>query len=972
MRLRQLQRYSVRCCLGAILAVPCLAMGADQTWNNSTNNNLWGTATNWVGNMQPASADNAVFTDPPGGGTVDLGAATRTINTLHFSNTTGSYDVTDGMLALSQITQDADVFSNTIDATAAISASTLTMDVEGGVLNVAGKITATNLVLPFSAANAQQVQLSNTSNSISSVSIQGGPALNAFDPGSIGSASVQLSGGGMLGLYTDITNANYNNPVSVSGSGGLVADVADASGPSSNVVNLGALTMQAAANLSFETRDNYAIAVTSTSISGAATFVGTQTFLGEGPSQLQLGTVTGTAGASITLSGIGKLVLNQASSYSGGTYVDGGMLVLGATGAASSGPVDVYSGGAVDMSTALASLPTLNIGMGGVADAALAGNLTGAIYSGGSENVFLASGSIIAATAGPVPVRGVDVASAAYYLGITSDTQNVAVGDNAAHTSIYMGAAFGLYTPSMTAFSGTISAAQTGQNLPIYVAPGAQEFSGEKFNTTDTTTGVDFSGPGEIVFMTAPGGSATVYTDTGDGANSQDNFLVTLAMPNTLASGKTFNVSNGIFYPGTTNAVASGGIVNVNTGATLFLDPGAMTNGPTTGTYKINAGGAVYLSASTAAPGHGATFNFAANSLILIGGSLSTGSPNFLPSTSDIILDTPGTLAITGAGIVLGNGHRLTTSPASSITLSGGSGISAAAGAGSVTITASGPTSTLQINDSVSLANTDLQIGDSNSFTTTNFTQRVLSTQDGTVILNNNANAIKDLTLASGTFVVGQTSGDHFSTGNYTQNGGTATFHGKLTLSGALTINAGVTHLPANFGASGADSAASLSVSSGATLDIGDNTLNLASATASSIRSNILAAYDHGNWDQPGLTSSLAATHRGTGIGYTTSGSSASIRFTWLGDTNLDGVVNSADLSAISSSGTTWQTGDFNYDGVVNADDYALFMLGDAESGSTNISATLPEPSLLIASGAWLLGYALPRRRVKARQILLP
>ena len=43
------------------------------------------------------------------------------------------------------------------------------------------------------------------------------------------------------------------------------------------------------------------------------------------------------------------------------------------------------------------------------------------------------------------------------------------------------------------------------------------------------------------------------------------------------------------------------------------------------------------------------------------------------------------------------------------------------------------------------------------------------------------------------------------------------------------------------------------------------------------------------------------------------------IRYTWVGDANLDGVVNSADLAMISSNGSTWSTGDFNYDGVVNA-----------------------------------------------------
>jgi hypothetical protein len=86
------------------------------------------------------------------------------------------------------------------------------------------------------------------------------------------------------------------------------------------------------------------------------------------------------------------------------------------------------------------------------------------------------------------------------------------------------------------------------------------------------------------------------------------------------------------------------------------------------------------------------------------------------------------------------------------------------------------------------------------------------------------------------------------------------------------------------------------------------------------------------------------------------------IKYTWVGDANLDGIVNAADLSAMTSTGTTWATGDFNYDGKVNADDYALYMLGQAASGGANISATLPEPSIILASGFWLLASFRRRR----------
>lgn len=932
--------------------VPCLAVAGTSTWNNNAGDNLWGTAGNWVSNLPPGSGDTALFTDPPGGGMVDLGGVTRTINSLEFSNDTGSYLLRDGTLALSQIVQNFNVSYNSI--TAGINASALTMNVSGGELDVTGKITATSLSISPTFPGGD-VQFQNAGNAISTIGISGLGELDAFDPGSIGSASVALTNG-TLGLYTDIANATYNNNVSVNGSGTLIADVANASGPSSNTVNIGTLSMAANAQLNFETRDNYAISVASTSITGAVAFSGTQTYLDESPSELSLGAITQTvANSSISLQGVGKLVvLNSASNYSGGTAVYGGMLVIGATGATGSGAVNIYSGGAVDISVALTSLPKLNIGAGGAAQAALAGNLTGAVYSGAGENVFLSPGSIIAATAGPVPVRGVDVSSAAYYLGITSDTQNVTVGENAGHTSIYTGAAFGLYTPNTAPFSGTISAAQTGESLPVYISAGAQEFSTPTFNTTDTTTGVGFFGPGEIILDNASGGTATVFTDTGSGSVSQSSFLAELNGSPTIAAGKTFNISNGILYLGNASAVAAGGIVNINSGGSLYLDPGAVMDGPSSGTFNINAGGAVYLVGNGARPGYGATFNYATGALVIIGGDISTGSPNFLPNNADIVLDAYGNLAVTGSGIQIGNGRRLTTSADNYVVLTGGTGISAASGATNVLITASASDAVLQIDDLISLPATSLQIGDTNSFTTTSFTARVSELQDGTVMLDNDSDVVKNLSLVAGTLIVGQTSADHFATGNFTQTGGSATFHGKLTLSGAMSIIAGTTQLAPNPGANITDSAATLTISTGASLDIGDNTLAIASDDPTTLRTEIAAAYDHGKWDQPGLTSSLIPAHPGTAIGYTLSGSAATIKVTWLGDANCDGVVNAADLSAMSATGTSWQTGDFNYDGKVNADDYSLFMLGDAVSGGTDISATVPEPfnlGLLVGLG---------------------
>ena len=131
---------------------------------------------------------------------------------------------------------------------------------------------------------------------------------------------------------------------------------------------------------------------------------------------------------------------------------------------------------------------------------------------------------------------------------------------------------------------------------------------------------------------------------------------------------------------------------------------------------------------------------------------------------------------------------------------------------------------------------------------------------------------------------------------------------------------------------------------------------NSADAPLSSVRSLLVSGLGAGEWNGPGIVSSYAATHPGTSLGSATAGElslsqfdgqsvspdAILIKYTWLGDTNLDGVVTVADLHNISATGTDWATGDFNYDGIVNADDYALFSLGLAEQTGTLSPA--PEP----------------------------
>jgi prepilin-type N-terminal cleavage/methylation domain-containing protein/prepilin-type processing-associated H-X9-DG protein len=162
-----------------------------------------------------------------------------------------------------------------------------------------------------------------------------------------------------------------------------------------------------------------------------------------------------------------------------------------------------------------------------------------------------------------------------------------------------------------------------------------------------------------------------------------------------------------------------------------------------------------------------------------------------------------------------------------------------------------------------------------------------------------------------------------------------------------------------------------------------------------------------GAWTGPGIASSAAAadTERLTAVGIIDNAdpvlggrteflgqpvdaTSLLVRYTWLGDTNLDGAVDADDYDVIDNTfvfgpgarGMGWWSGDFNYDGLVDADDYDAidnaFVFGSGPLAGTltygglpgGAPAAAPEPATLalLAAGAAIAAArrrrALPRR----------
>jgi subtilase family serine protease len=145
-------------------------------------------------------------------------------------------------------------------------------------------------------------------------------------------------------------------------------------------------------------------------------------------------------------------------------------------------------------------------------------------------------------------------------------------------------------------------------------------------------------------------------------------------------------------------------------------------------------------------------------------------------------------------------------------------------------------------------------------------------------------------------------------------------------------------------GVTGATVAPMFTVDTTSTLDLADNDMAILYGSGSSPLSTIAAdlsqAYDGGAWNDPGLTSSVAATEKGvTALGYgeasalglttfdglTLGGNAVLVKYTLTGDTQLRGSVGIGDYDTLLSNygnAEGWTGGDFHYAGTVGIGDY--------------------------------------------------
>ena len=346
---------------------------------------------------------------------------------------------------------------------------------------------------------------------------------------------------------------------------------------------------------------------------------------------------------------------------------------------------------------------------------------------------------------------------------------------------------------------------------------------------------------------------------------------------------------------------------------------------------------------------------------LLTTNTFATSTASVLPNGTPVnITSSTATLDVNGTSQIIGS-------------LNGVAGSTIALGGGSLTIGVDNSTS--------SFAGNITDAGSANSATGGS----IVKVGSGSLTLNGNNSYTGSTTVSAGTLVIGKS----FTTG------------------GAVSIASGSSLVLSQNG-SHVLSTPSLSITGSGTLDLKDNDLLVpytSVSPAAAIRNYLIAGYHGGAWNGTGgIDSSLAAGETAIGygdaadLGITSidgvpiAGNAVIVKYTYYGDSSLDGKVDLGNdfdlfLEGYLTGAGTWELGDYNYDGKVDNTDFHIFvdaiktqgvsqgeldafiaaspLLSNAQKAS--LISVVPEPSA-IAALTLAAGIFTSRRRSNRRK----
>jgi hypothetical protein len=458
-----------------------------------------------------------------------------------------------------------------------------------------------------------------------------------------------------------------------------------------------------------------------------------------------------------------------------------------------------------------------------------------------------------------------------------------------------------------------------------------------------------------------------IVGDAGDGNFTQTGGTMSVtgayaAISETAAEPGTFSISGGV--ANIAGNLSVGGLFNKGS-----FEAGGAGGLNVSGSADLAVSGVLYAAGS----GKGSS------PVNLSGGTLSVAGLNFVGSSS-LLNWTAGTLDITGQNMEIG---PQSTAFGSSLSLSSGQSLIEQVG---ITIE---PAATLTLQGGNLTLLSDAALNNAGTFAQTS----------GSLTING-----EFTNSGSATFGASDTWGP---ASVFVNLAGTATFTSPLSFTQTgpvVVVTGGTVQLPENSGVAGV---AGLSMPATGIFDITNNHLLINYGSGSdpiaSIAAYIKSGFNAGAWNGPGIISSTAQTLTNGfryGVGWAdgadgvvaglTSGE-IEVKYTLLGDANLDGTVNGSDFSILAANfglgNTNWDQGNFLYTSSVNGSDFSALAanFGQGDSGadvpvsqadidaldSFAIANGLPLPTTAavpeLASAALLLaassGIFLPRRR---------
>ena len=594
------------------------------------------------------------------------------------------------------------------------------------------------------------------------------------------------------------------------------------------------------------------------------------------------------------------------------------------------------------------------------------------------------------ATRDPV-VRGLLMAGADHSVLYTPTTAN--------HLDPYNGAGVPNYDASLAIFEGgeravaTVSAGAVAATAGTYqqgFALGTVPAGGKSvvlFTAPATVTGVTASLNWDVTSKLDPTGTLNT-------SNASVVFpdLTLSVCPVTFTTGK-YVLGTPLSDASLTSAATGDNVQYLSSAATLAA-----------GTYAFLFTGDAALPATV---GFSYTLRGTFNSSYVPGvssswdriGNWTNGVPNAAGAVASIVGNGGYTVALDGnrrvGKLTFGGASGSAVSPGTGGTLTfDDAGDSAGAAAPTVAVTSSGSyavTAPIALTSglTVNVANAAAGL----SLAAITGTGPLVKTGLGTLTLTA-ATTYGDTTVSAGSLVLTPAA---TVTGGLSVTGGSATFATGAaatvrTLTGlTIATNGTVTLAPSATVAARTVLVTSAASLTGGTLDVGNGDVIVHGGSLAALSAAAATGYAGGTFRGTGLTSTVAAADakHATGVavvqnaagngtlfdtfdGQPVTATDVLVRYTYFGDTNLDGTVTAADYTRLDvgyvNRLTGWANGDFNYDGTVDGSDYALIdnafnqqstaLASNAIAASATVTTGVPEPAavagLIVAAGVGL------------------